>query len=250
MTFLEFSIENHNNSGRFKLLGKIYDIPYPVFGLPEQSLPPESELARFHSFAHSFSTKLNKEYRNDFWALRMLFKAQPKVREMVNSTYTKILYGAGEGQNHKKLAEVTNTPRGLCLYLWLPTSVKTNIKVPVARYGLVLAENSNPFCKSSTIEWLICTKDTINLKDRSKLNRDLGLGQSSYSKWCSSSHYLFYAALGSPNTFWLLLDILKGVRPPIDDATSEWWSSYEKQTPNDLGWYVDLAIKTWNYRFE
>ena len=46
---------------------------------------------------------------------------------MVNSSYTKILYGAGEGQNHKKLAEITNTARKLCLYLQLPTTVETAV---------------------------------------------------------------------------------------------------------------------------
>ena len=169
---------------------------------------------------------------------------------MVNSSYTKILYGTGDGQNHKKLAEITNTPRGLCLYLWLPTAVETRIKIPVARYGLILAENSNPFCKNSIVEYLICTKDTINVNDRAKLTKDLYLGQSRFSKWCRANVYLFYATLGSTNTYWLLLDILKGINPPIDNATSEWWSSYKIQTPSELGWYIDLAIKTWNYRLK
>lgn len=134
------------------------------------------------------------------------------------------------------------------MYLWLPTAVETRRKIPVARYGLVLAENSNPFCKSSIVEYLICTKDTINIKNRAKLTRDLHLGQSEFSKWCSANVYLFYATLGSTNTYWLLLDILKSIKPPIDNATSEWWSSYKTQTPSELGWYIDLAIKTWNYR--
>ena len=218
--FWEFNIENHNNSGKFKLLGNTYDITYPVFGLPdEQSPSSDSKLGRFYSFAHNFFNKIDRKYEEDFWSLRALFKAQPKIKEMVNSSYTKILYGTGDGQNHKKLAEITNTPRGLCLYLWLPTAVETRIKIPVARYGLVLAENSNPFCKSSIVEYLICTKDTINIKNRTKLTKDLHLGHR--SKWCRSNLYLDRVCLGSNNTFWLLLDILKGIKPPIDNATSQ-----------------------------
>lgn len=248
--FWYFSIENHNNTGKFKLLSKIYNIPYPVFGLSEKISSSESALEHAFSFAQNFFNKINTNFKGDFWALRALFKAQPKVKEMVNSSYTKILYGTGEGQNHKKLAEITNTARGLCLYLWLPTAVKTNIKIPVARYGLVLSENSNPFCKGSIVEYLICTKDTINLKDRAKLIKDLQLGGRGFSKWCKVELYLFYATLGSTNTYWLLLDILKGIKPPIDDTTSRWWSSYKTQTPHELGWFIDLAIKTWNYRFK
>ncbi len=249
--FWQFSIENYNNSGKFKLLGNTYDIPYPVFGLPdEQSSYSDSKLGRFYSFAHNFSNKIDRKYEENFWSLRALFKAQPKIKEMVNSSYTKILYGTGDGQNHKKLAEITNTPRGLCLYLWLPTPVETRIKIPVARYGLVIAGNSNPFCRNSIVEYLICTKDTINVNDRAKLTKDLLLGQSGFSKWCRANLYLDHASLGSKNTFWLLLDILKGIKPSIDNATSQWWSSYKTQTPSELGWYIDLAIKTWNYRFK
>jgi hypothetical protein len=51
---------------------------------------------------------------------------QPKIKEMVSPSYKKILYGIGQGENHKKLAEIINTNQGVCLFLWLPTHVKTN----------------------------------------------------------------------------------------------------------------------------
>ncbi|WP_277883369.1 hypothetical protein [Nostoc sp. FACHB-110] len=40
------------------------------------------------------------------------------------------------------------------------------------------------------------------------------------------------------------------MKPPIDEDTYEWWKIYEKQTPNHLGWYVDLAINTWDFRIK
>lgn len=72
LAFWEFKVENCNNSGKFKLRDNVFDIPYPIFGLPGQPLPPDSDLARLYSFAHNFSNKLYKEHRDDFWALRML----------------------------------------------------------------------------------------------------------------------------------------------------------------------------------
>ncbi len=40
------------------------------------------------------------------------------------------------------------------------------------------------------------------------------------------------------------------MKPPIYNATSERWSSYKTQTPAKLSWYIDLAIKIWNYRLK
>lgn len=67
-------------------------------------------------------------------------------------------------------------------------------------------------------------------------------------KWCKPNSYLVQATMGSRNTFWLLMYLLKGIVPPIDDETSRWWEVYKTQNHNKLGWYIDLAIKTWNYR--
>jgi hypothetical protein len=52
------------------------------------------------------------------------------------------------------------------------------------------------------------------------------------------------------NTSRLLIYLLKGITPPIDEDTLKWWKSYKIKTPDNLGWYIDLAIKTWNYRIK
>lgn len=244
----KFSVENYNNLGKFSISDKTYDIPYPIFGLPETQLNYESSLGSLPGFTLNFLGRLNKEYKNDFVVLRSLFMSQPKVKEMVSPTYRKLLYGTGEGENYKKLAEITNTSRGLSLFLWLPTNVKTNVKIPVARFGFVLAKDNSPLSKESIVEWIVCTTNTVDLKDKPSLTIKSSFNWHGMLKWCKPNSYLAQATMESSNTFWLLMYLLKGIVPPIDDETLKWWESSKIQNNNKLGWYIDLAIKTWNYR--
>ncbi len=69
-------------------------------------------------------------------------------------------------------------------------------------------------------------------------------------KWCKPNSYLAQATIDSLKTLLLLLKLIKGVTPPINDATLKWWETYKIKTPDYLGWYIGLAIKTWNYRFK
>ncbi|WP_293128358.1 hypothetical protein [Microcoleus sp. bin38.metabat.b11b12b14.051] len=246
--FWEFAVENHNNSGRFKLLSEIHEISYPVFGLPEIS--PNLDRSSLPAFTCNFLGRLPRDYHTDFLKLRTLLLSQPKVKEMVSTTYRKILYATGDGVNHKKVAEITNTTNGIVLFLWLPTAVIKNIKTPVTRFGFVLKKGSNPFSESSSIEWVVCTKNTLNLNEEPQPNTYSGMTRHGMLKWCQPNMYLSQAALGYNNTFWLLINLLKGITPPLDNTTLEWWKSYAKETPTNLGWFIDLAIKTWNYRIK
>ncbi|MBW4574769.1 MAG: hypothetical protein KME08_05735 [Aphanothece sp. CMT-3BRIN-NPC111] len=250
LCFWAFRVENQNNSGKFKLCDNTYDIPYPIFGLPD--VPASSDVAGniLPAFTLNFVGKLPTEYINDFIYLRSLFMSQPKIKEMVSPSYSKILYGTGQGENHKKLAEITNTNKSVCLFLWLPTHVKTNIKIPVARFGFILAKDNSPLSKTSIIEWIVCTKDNIELKNKPSTNIGLSSNRHGMVKWSQPNLYIAQATFGSSNTFWLIMYLLKGITPPIDDATSQWWESYKIENHNGLGWYIDLAIKTWNYRFK
>lgn len=149
------------------------------------------------------------------------------------------------------MAEITNTSKGIYLYLWLPTAVKTNIKIPVARFGLVLAKHNNPFTKDSVVEWVVCTKETINIKEKSSPDKISSFNRQGMLKWSKASLYLVQATNGvADNTSRLLIYLLKGITPPIDEDTLKWWKSYKIKTPDNLGWYIDLAIKTWNYRIK
>ena len=247
--FWKFAVQNHHNSGQFKLLSQIYEISYPVFGLPEIS--HNLDLSSLPPFTCNFVGRLPPDYHTDFLKLRTLLLSQPKVKEMVSTTYRKILYGTGDGVNHKKVAEITNTTNGIVLFLWLPTAVNKNTKTPITRFGFVLKKGSHPFSENSSIEWVVCTKDTINLKEQPQPNTFSGMTRHGMLKWCKPNMYLTQAALGyNHNTFFLLLYLLKGITPPIDSTTREWWEIYQKETDFNLGWFIDLAIKTWNYRLK
>ncbi|MBD2205226.1 hypothetical protein H6G33_06265 [Calothrix sp. FACHB-1219] len=248
--FYEFSLELNNQSGLFKIDDCVYDIPYPIFGLSKNRADDELSNITLPAFTSNFRSKLPQECKYDFTNLRALLMAQPNVKEMVSTTYRKVLYGTGEGQNHKKIAEITNTGKGIYLFLWLPTNVKTNIKIPVARYGFILAKDSNPFSENSIVDWLVCTKTTIDPKNKPENHVCSSFNRHGMPIWTKANHYLSQASLGSLNTFHLFLYLLKGMKPPIDEDTYQWWKSYEKKTPDNLGWYVDLAIKTWNFRIK
>jgi hypothetical protein len=132
-------IEQNQDIAQFNLSGQTYDIPYPIFGLPGKIFNSESYSQSLPTFAWEFYFRLDKKYEKDFQALRNQLIGQPKIKEMVSTSYRKILYGTGEGKNNKKLAEITNTPgKDVCLFLWLPTSVDTKSETPVARFGFVL----------------------------------------------------------------------------------------------------------------
>ena len=248
--FYEFAIKMHKNSAKFKICNQTYDIPYPILGLPDSQTSSELSQRSLSIFIINFISYLPLESRPDFTALRTLLMAQPKVKEMVSSTYRKVLYATGEGENHKKLAEITNTSKGVILFLWLPTKVKTNIKIPVARFGFILAKDNNPFSEKSIVEWLVYTKTTIDLKNKPNNNVCLSFNRHGMTLWTKANFYLAQASLGSQNTFHLLIYLLKGMKPPIYEETFTWWNSYKNTTPDNLGWYIDLAIKTWNYRLK
>ncbi|MEH1999972.1 MAG: hypothetical protein V7L00_14695 [Nostoc sp.] len=248
--FWKFHIEYQATTTKFQLEGKNYDILYPVFGLPGSLQNEDLQSTLLPAFTHNFKSKLPVDTHQNFRIIRELFMAQPKMKEMVSPTYKKILYGTGEGENHKKLAEITNTSKGIWLFLWLPTTVKTKIKIPVARFGFVLAANNSHFAQDSVVEWLVCTKTTINLEDQSNNKICLSFDRHGMAKWTSANMYLSQASIGSINTLDLFIYLLKGATRPFDDSIWEWWQSQKKNTPTNLGWYIDLAIKTWNYRIK
>ncbi|MGK7919254.1 MAG: hypothetical protein AB4080_04520 [Trichodesmium sp.] len=140
----------------------------------------------------------------------------------------------------------------------------------------------------SLVEWLVSTKDTLNHKNTPDINSPVAAyGRDGKLKWSRANLYLAKVAfpynedlagleecirvLQTSNkksanakrlkqivnsyqnnpAFWLLMYVLKGVTPEtITDEDRTWWESYKTQTPTNLGWYIDLAIKTWNSRIK
>lgn len=254
-------IEQNKDIAQFNLSGKTYDIPYPIFGLSGKNLNSELYSKSLPTFAFEFYLRLDQKYEKDFQALRNQLIAQAKVKEMVSTSYRKVLYGTGEGKNHKKLAEITNTPgKNVCLFLWLPTSVDTKSERPVARFGFVLKNSSNPLSNDSIVEWLVSTTGTINNKNTLNSNSEVaGYGRDGKLKWSRANLYLANVTFrytqdkvkleewkrvaktsnstvlnqvvnsyqNNP-TFWLLMYVLKGVTAnTITDEDRAWWESYQ-----------------------
>ena len=113
------------------MCGKTYDMDYPIFGLPGETLNTEFNDGSLPTFTGNFVSRLDIKFREYFGKLRLKFLSQPKIKKMVSGSYRKILYGTGDSKTHKKLAEITNTGNAVNLFLWLPTAVRTNIRIPV-----------------------------------------------------------------------------------------------------------------------
>lgn len=197
--FWSFSIEDSNNSGKFKLCNQVYDIPYPIFGLPEISSSSDSYSGGLPVFTSNFRSNLPSEDRNDFIALRSLLMSQPKVREMVSPTYRRILYGTGEGENHKKLAEIANTSKVLYLFLWLPSHNSSHPTAKtIARFGLLVNPQSKPLSRQATVEYVVfCRSGSINLKDKpNSINSSSSFkfSRGGMLKWCKPNSYLYQAS--------------------------------------------------------
>ncbi len=246
--FMQFSLNNTNNLGEFELRGKSYNIPYPIFGLPSDSQNNVTSSGTLPAFTHNFANNIPSEYKQDFRDLRSLFIAQPKVKEMVSSSYRKILYATGDGINHKKLAEITITNKGIFLFLWLPTAVNQRLKRPIARFGLVLEPNHNPFSRNSVVEWVVCTKTTIDMKQKPTNDVGSSFNRNRMLKWSRGNKYVTYASYGENDS--LITSVIKNMNPDSNLEPYYLLESYKKQNPNNLGWYIDLAITTWNYRLK
>lgn len=256
--FWQFNINYIDNIAQFQICNNSYDIPYPILGLDDHAIT-ETELTTdsLNDFVKNFMYYLPENYRDDFLKLRLLFISQPKVKEMVSSSYRKILYGTGDGLKSKKLAEITNTKTGLYLYLWLPTAATFESKSMIAKYGFICQENSNPLSQDSQVEWIVCTNDTINIKEKPENNNNQGsLTRQGMLKWCRGNKYIQRATIHSQYSSWtteiFLIKLLKNIPSNVscDDETIKWFESYITNHPDHLGWFVDLAIKTWNWNIK
>ncbi|MDY7007356.1 MAG: endonuclease NucS [Cyanobacteriota bacterium] len=81
----QFSIENQEAEGKFKLCGQTYDMDYPIFGLPGEILNTELNDGSLPTFTGNFVSRLDQPFRQNFEKLRLKFLSQPKVKEMFNN---------------------------------------------------------------------------------------------------------------------------------------------------------------------
>ncbi len=246
--FLDFSLSSKNGSGEFKILDRTYNINFPIAGLNHLDLDASLSHYSLLPDIQSFNGGLSSETQKDFIKLHCLFMRQPMIKHWT-TTSTKILYSTGKGVNSKKLAEITNTSRGLYLYLWLPSRVKTNVKLPLARFGLFCDNNFSPLDRESTVKWVVRTNETINIKEEPGGDIYSAFTRQGMLKWTRAKYYLGAStSLGSENTDSLLISIIKDFKLLDVTKDSDWWTKVKHDPPTNLGWYIDLAIGAWNYQ--
>jgi hypothetical protein len=249
--FLNFNLRHENGIGKFHLLEKTHDVDFPIAGLSETSAELKNDHYLILPEISWITGRLSSDDTKDFLILHSLFTRQPMVKHWVIGN-GRILYSTGKGENSKKLAEITNTDRGLYLYLWLPSYVKTNVKLPLARFGLVCDLEFSPLSLTSTVKWVVCTNETVNRKESPDLSEKniCSFTRQGMRKWSKSSFYLAQAAPSYSNSFSLLMYLLKELKKPFEPEDFAWWEEIQSNTPTNLSWYVDLAVKTWNYRLK
>jgi hypothetical protein len=245
--FLDFSLSHQNGFSEFKILGKIHNINFPIAGL--NSLDPDTPSQHYSLLPDIgfFKGDLPQPVHNDFIKLHSLFMRQPMVKHWATNS-SRILYSTGKGVNSKKLAEITNTSRGLYLYLWLPSRVRTNVKLPLARFGLFCDPNCSPLSRESTVKWVVCTNDTINTKEEPGGNIFSTTTRQGMSKWTKAKFYLGVSSSFSNNTRLLLKSLITEFELLDISEDLDWWAKVEHDTPTTLGWYIDLAIGAWNHQ--
>jgi hypothetical protein len=249
--FYKFDIEYSDTQASFKILDRCFKLNYPILGLVDSNEAQPIDKDFLFSKPGQFYQTLELECRQEFLKLHHRLTSQASIKCWTSNNNRCILYGTGSGKNHQKLAEINNGGQNLYLYLWLPTAVKTNVKIPIARFGLVCKEGSKAMHLKSEVEWVVCSDSNISIKDRpSRENDNFSYNRQGMRKWCSAKNYLHHASQTSynHNTFNLFMYLLRDVKRPFLDEDISWWEQNNSSTPTNLGWYLDLAIKTWQYR--
>jgi hypothetical protein len=246
--FYEFKIECVNSCYRFKLLDRYFDLNYPILGLINDESIQVVDRDFLLSKPGQFYQRLESDCHQDFLKLHYRFISQSSIKCWNSNNDRCILYGTGTGENHQKLAEINNGGQNLYLYLWLPTAVKTKVKIPIARFGFICRQGNRPISIDAEVEWIVCTKNNISLKDRPQsLSDGFSFNRQGMLKWCPARNYLNQAHTNN-NTLDLLVYLLKNIERPFSEEDWSWWENNKHPTPTNLGWYVDLAVKTWQYR--
>ena len=248
----KFKIEYLDSVAKFHFLDRVFDLDYPILGMTDNySVRADdkefifSKPGQFYQRLITFKNhklKSSETIQQDFLTLHNRFISQAVVKCWFSNNYRYILYGTGIGENHQKLAEINNGGQNPYIYLWLPTASRTNVKVPVARFGFVCKESQSPISIDSELEWLVCSNNNISLKDRPKSTSDgFSFNRQGMLKWCPPRNYLLQASFTSSNTLQLLMYLMRNASPPFSKEDLTWWEHNSKPTPTNLGWYVDFA---------
>ena len=107
------------------LSGRKHGIPYSIAGLADESssesVPKWSQMRETVPNLATLTYKISDKNRDDFWNLRKLFLAQPKVKEIVNSLGTRVFYATSNREGSKNLAEICISEKQISFFLYLPS---------------------------------------------------------------------------------------------------------------------------------
>ena len=243
------------------LSGRKHFIPYSIAGLANElayeSVPKYSEMRETVPNLAALTYNIADTNRDDFWNLRKLFLAQPKVKEIVNSLGTRIFYATSNQKGCKTLAEICVSTNQISLFLYLPSRNSyidsyglARNAIKLKRFEIIFSETNNLFKLDTQVQYLalsstrgITIKERVNLSAAYSQNR-LVSGRDCMPKWCEAKNYMFYVSLMYKNPI-----VFQELYPDFVTANPKgWWEEFQNQETDKLGWLVDLAIRAWRYK--
>ncbi len=238
------------------LAGLKHIIPYSISGLSDEPTPEFALISRsLYKEVPALSNFLinlgNQEYQNDFWNLRNLFLAQPKVKEIINPLCNKVFYATSTREGSKTLAEIYIFQKRISFFLYLPSYLPEsgkNTTIKFGRYAIVSTEGSNLFDLNSHIHYLIsCSTAGISQQEIDKTPRRATLARDGTLKSCQAKNYipqLTFIGSGIKD-----ITILNKLYPEfISLSYKNLEEEFKNQSTDKLGWFVDLAIRAWRYK--
>ncbi|MCY7332760.1 MAG: hypothetical protein LH649_08905 [Pseudanabaena sp. CAN_BIN31] len=243
-------------------LGKYnHCIPYHIAGLSDESkfesIPNYTQIYSEAPALARLLQNIPQENRDDFWRLRKLFLAQPKVKEIVNSLGTRVFYATSSRKGSKNLAEICISGKQMSFFLHLPSKhtsmdvyYSTGNPVKPKRFEIIFSESENLFKLESPIQYVALSSTRgISLKERENLSasfekNSLICGRDCMPKWCNGKGYFAQLSFGYNNQ-----SVFKALYPELVSKNPQgWWQEFQTQETDKLGWFIDLAIRAWRYK--
>jgi hypothetical protein len=243
------------------LAGRKHIIPYSITGLCSEiksnAIPNFTQIYNEAPALAKLLQNIPQENRDDFWHLRSLFLAQPKVKEIVNSLGSRVFYATSNREGSKTLAEIGVSDKQISLFLYLPSRHSgmgayhvVGNPIKIKRFQIIFDETKNLFKLDENVRYLVLiSTSSITLKERENLsvtfekNRSI-FGRDGMPKWCKGDNYLFQLSLGYNNKSACqeLYTELVSANP------TGWWQEFQTQETDKLSWFIDLAIRAWRYK--
>ncbi|PZO37621.1 MAG: hypothetical protein DCF19_18215 [Pseudanabaena frigida] len=225
--------------------------------LASESVPKWSKMRETVPNLAALTYNIFDKNREDFWNLRKLFLAQPKVKEIVNSLGTRVFYATSNREGSKNLAEICISGKQTSFFLYLPSkhtgmdfNSSTGNPVKPKRFEIIFSELEDLFKLESVVQYIalsstrgISSKERENLSANFEKNR-LIHGRDCMPKWCTGKGYFAQLSFAYNNR-----SVFEELYPELVAKNPQgWWQEFQTQETDKLGWFVDLAIRAWRYK--